>query len=133
MKRILVADDHDLFRKGIKVVLTSNSDLHVCGEAANGRDAVALALIEKPDIIVMDIHMPELNGLDATRQILAQMPATQVLILSAFESENLVREMLSSGARGYVLKTDISDDLIKAVERSPMGDFISPPVSRTAF
>lgn len=116
MKRILVADDHDLVRKGIKVVLNSNAEWQVCGEAANGRDAVALALTVRPDIIVMDIHMPELNGLDATKEILGHMPATQVLILSAFESENLVRRMLSSGARGYVLKTDISDDLIKAVE-----------------
>ena len=116
MKRILLVDDHDIVRKGIRAVLSSNPDWQICGEAGNGRDAVEAALNEKPDIIVMDINMPDLNGLEATKQILALLPRTQVRILSAFESENLVRQMLNSGARGYVLKSDISEDLVRAIE-----------------
>lgn len=114
--RILIADDHDIVRKGLRTVLSSQPGWEICAEVANGRDAVAAALTEKPDVVVMDIKMPELNGLDATKQILAQLPRAQVLILSAFESANLIRQMLTSGARGYVLKSDISDDLIRAVE-----------------
>src|SRR5690242_8342643 len=98
MKRILLADDHDIVRKGIRAVLSSNPEWSVCGEASNGREAVALAIAEKPDIAVMDINMPEMNGLDATREILAKLPQTQILILSAYDSENLIRQMLTSGA-----------------------------------
>lgn len=121
MKRILLVDDHDVVRKGIKAVLSENPEWTVCAEAADGRDAIAIALAEKPDIVVMDINMPGLNGLEATKQILAQQPRTQVLILSAYDSENLIRQMLTSGARGYVLKSDISDDLVKAVEAVASG------------
>jgi DNA-binding NarL/FixJ family response regulator len=114
--RILVADDHDVVRKGLRAILTARAGWDVCCEAANGREAVTQALEHKPDVIIMDISMPELNGLEATRQTMAQLPRTQILILSAHDSENLVRQMLTSGARGYVLKSDISEDLIAAVE-----------------
>jgi len=114
--RIMLVDDHDIVRKGLRAVLSSHPSWQVCAEAGNGRDAIATALAEKPDLIVMDINMPGLSGLDATKEILSQLPLTQVLILSAHESENLIRQMLVSGARGYVLKSDISDDLVGAVE-----------------
>src|ERR1035441_5607621 len=115
--RILVADDHELVRRG---VLASTAhfrpDWEVCGEASNGREAVASAASLKPDIVVMDISMPDMNGLEATRQILKDNPETEVLILSMHESEQLVREVLASGARGYVLKADAGNDLIAAVD-----------------
>jgi DNA-binding NarL/FixJ family response regulator len=113
--RILIADDHDVVRKGLRTVLSSHTGWEVCAEAANGRDAVKSALAKKPDVVVMDINMPGMSGLEATREILNQLPLTQILILSAYESENLVRQMLTSGARGYVLKSDVSDDLLRAV------------------
>ena len=114
--RILVADDHEVVRKGLRAMLASRPGWEVCAEASDGREALAEAAKHQPDIIVMDINMPEMNGLEATRKILEQLPRTQILILSAHDSENLVREMLTSGARGYVLKSDIGEDLIAAVE-----------------
>ena len=114
--RILIVDDHDVVRQGLKAVLSAHPGWQICGEAGTGAAAIAIALREKPDVIIMDIHMPDLNGLDATQAILAQLPLTQILILSAHESESLTRRMLSSGARGYVLKADICEDLISAVE-----------------
>jgi DNA-binding NarL/FixJ family response regulator len=91
-------------------------DWEVCGEASTGREAVARAATLKPDIVVMDISMPDMNGLEATRQILKDCPETEVLILSMHESEQLVREVLASGARGYVLKADAGSDLIAALD-----------------
>ena len=114
--RILVADDHDIVRKGLRAVLASRPGWQVCGEAANGREAVAAAIRHRPDIAIIDINMPELNGLEATREILKQVPEIRVLVLSAHDSESLVRQMLASGARGYVHKSDVSEDLIAAVE-----------------
>ena len=119
--RVLVADDHAVVRKGLRSILESHAGWEVSGEAANGREAVALSLAHKPDIVVMDINMPELNGLEATRQICKALPETRVLILSAHDSEQLVREMLVSGARGYVLKADAGEDLIAAVEALIVG------------
>lgn len=119
--RILVADDHEVVRKGLRAILAARPGWEVCCEVANGRDAVTEALKCRPDVIVMDISMPELNGLEATRHIVQQLPQTQVLILSAHESENLVRQMLTSGARGYVLKSDIGEDLIAAVDALCLG------------
>ena len=88
----------------------------MCGEAANGREAVEAAVKLRPDVVVMDISMPELNGLEATRRILKELPETQVLMLSVHESEQIVRDVLSSGARGYVLKSDAGTDLVSAIE-----------------
>jgi DNA-binding NarL/FixJ family response regulator len=115
--RILVADDHQIVRRGVAgAVQDAHPEWEVCGEAANGRDAVSAAARLKPDIVVMDISMPELNGLEATRRILKELPETQVLILSVHESEQIVRDVLSSGARGYVLKSDAGTDLVSAIE-----------------
>jgi DNA-binding NarL/FixJ family response regulator len=114
--RIFIADDHEVVRQGLRALLEKEAAWKVCGEAANGRDAVAGVLEMKPDVVVMDLGMPELNGLEATRQILAHLPKTAVLILSAQESEEVVRDVLSAGARGFVLKTDAARDLVVAVD-----------------
>lgn len=119
--RLLVADDHAVVRKGLRSILESHPGWEVVAEAANGREAVALSLEHQPDIVVMDINMPELNGLEATRQICKALPNTRVLTLSAHDSEQLVREMLVSGARGYVLKADAGEDLVAAVEALSVG------------
>jgi DNA-binding NarL/FixJ family response regulator len=115
--RILVADDHQIVRRGVAgAVQDARPEWEVCGEASNGREAVSAAVRLKPDIVVMDISMPELNGLEATRQILKELPETQILILSVHESEQIVRDVLNSGARGYVLKSDAGTDLVSAIE-----------------
>jgi DNA-binding NarL/FixJ family response regulator len=113
--QVLLADDHAIVRKGLRSLVESMEGWRICAEAANGREAVALGLQHRPDIVVMDINMPELNGLDATRQLCAAIPGVRVLILSAHDSEQLVREMLSSGARGYVLKADAGEELESAL------------------
>ena len=115
--RILVVDDHQLVRKGVVAAIEDDSrQWEVCGEASTGREAVAAAETLKPDIVVMDISMPDMNGLEATRQILKANGQTQVLILTMHESEQIIREVLDSGARGYILKSDAGTDLTKALE-----------------
>ena len=115
--RILVADDHELVRRGVVGSIQQfRPDWEVCGEASTGREAVARAASLKPDIAVMDISMPDMNGLEATSQIRKANPDIEVLILSMHESEQLVREVLASGARGYVLKADAGNDLIAALD-----------------
>jgi DNA-binding NarL/FixJ family response regulator len=113
--RVLIADDHEIVRHGVRKMLETQVDVEVCGESANGREAVAEAARLKPHLVVMDIAMPEMNGLEATRQILKDNPAVEVLILTMHESEELVRNVLAAGARGYVLKSDVTDSLISAV------------------
>jgi len=114
--RILIADDHEIVRRGLKALLSSRPDWIVCAEASTGREAVAMAEQHRPDIVVMDISMPGLNGLEATRKIRKVLPKAQVVILSIHYSDQLVREVLDSGARAYVLKSDASRDLLSAVE-----------------
>jgi DNA-binding NarL/FixJ family response regulator len=114
--RILIADDHEIVRRGLRALLGAQPQFEVCGEATTGREAVDQARELAPDVIIMDISMPELNGLDATRQILRSAIQTEVLILSLHDSERLIRLVLASGARGYVLKSDASRDLLAAVE-----------------
>jgi DNA-binding NarL/FixJ family response regulator len=114
--RILVADDHEVVRRGLVTVLSSRPGWVVCAEASHGREAVELAAQHRPDIVVMDIVMPGLNGLEATRQIRKILPKTQVIVLSLHYSDELVREVLDSGARAYILKSDASLDLFTAVE-----------------
>ena len=114
--RILIADDHELVRRGLAGLLADAPGWSVVAQAADGRRAVELAAQHQPDIVILDLSMPELNGLDATRQVLAASPSSRVLILTAHESEQLIREVLSAGAKGYVLKADAAQDLVKAVE-----------------
>jgi DNA-binding NarL/FixJ family response regulator len=114
--RILVADDHDVVRHGLRALLESHHEWEVCGEASNGREAVELTNTLKPEIVIADIAMPEMTGLEATREILKASPKTQVIILTMHESEELLREVLDAGARGYVLKTDKGRELISAID-----------------
>jgi len=114
--RILVADDHEVVRRGLRALLESRPGWEVCGEATTGREAVEKARELKPDLVVLDITMPELNGLEATRQILKALPRTEVLVLTIHESEQVVHEVLEAGARGYVLKSDAGRDLVAAVQ-----------------
>jgi DNA-binding NarL/FixJ family response regulator len=114
--RVLVADDHAILRQGIKSMLEARLGWQVVGEAANGREAVEKAARLKPDIVLLDITMPELNGIEATRQILKVAPEAQILILTMHESEKTMREVLQAGARGYVLKSDAPGDLLVAID-----------------
>jgi DNA-binding NarL/FixJ family response regulator len=115
--RILLVDDHQVVRRGVAAVIgDARPEWEVCGEASTGREAVAAAASLRPDIVVMDICMPDMNGLEATREILKNNPGTEVLILSMHESEQMVHNVLDAGARGYILKQDAGNDLIAALE-----------------
>ena len=114
--RILVADDHEVVRQGICSILKSHLGWEVCGEAVDGRQAVQMVKDLKPQIVILDIAMPMLNGLDATRQILNENADQKVLILTMSDSEQLIREVLGAGARGFVLKSDATTDLVAAVQ-----------------
>lgn len=116
MTRIMLADDHEVVRKGLRAMLETRKGWSVCGEASNGREAVRLAAEQRPDIAVVDLSMPELDGLEATRQIKRQTPGTEVLIFTMHDTPRMVREVLAAGARGYVLKSDAARHLITAVE-----------------
>ncbi len=116
MLRILLADDHEIVRRGLKELLEEQAGWTVCAEASNGRQAVELAVQTRPHVAVLDFSMPELNGLEATRRIRQTVPATEVLIFTMHGSEALIREVLSAGARGYLLKSDAARQLIPAVE-----------------
>lgn len=114
--RILVADDHEVVRRGLRFTLESREGWEVCGEAVDGREAVVKAEELKPDIVIMDLTMPEMNGLEATRQIRRSLPQCEVLILTMHQSEQLVHEVLEAGARGYVLKSDAGNTIFDAIE-----------------
>jgi len=114
--RVLIADDHELARRGIRAVLESHPRWEVCGEAKDGRESVELAASLRPDVVLLDIGMPNLNGLEAARQILAVNPNIAILILTMHDSDNVVREVLRAGARGFLLKSDAGRDLVAAVE-----------------
>jgi DNA-binding NarL/FixJ family response regulator len=114
--RILIADDHEVVRRGIRSLLESHSSWEICGEAKDGREAVDLCQELNPDLVLLDIGMPNLNGLDAARQIVANCPLTRVLVLTIHDSDQMVRDVLAAGARGFLLKSDAGRDLITAVE-----------------
>lgn len=114
--RILIADDHDIVRRGLRSLLTTRAEWNVCGEAADGKEAVDKARQLKPDVVVLDVSMPNLNGLDAARRIRREVPESEILILSQHESREMVNEAVRAGALGYVVKSDISRDLLSAIE-----------------
>jgi DNA-binding NarL/FixJ family response regulator len=114
--RIFIADDHEVVRKGLAVLLQAEAGWEICGEAADGREATEKVRELKPDVIILDIGMPGLNGLEATRQIMRDDPRARVLILTLHDSDQVVREVLNAGARGFLLKSDAARDLVVAVD-----------------
>lgn len=114
--RILIADDHEMIRRGLRHVLEQHSDWQICGEVSNGRQAVEIALKTMPHVALLDLMMPEMNGLEATRAIKKALPKTEVLIFTVHETDELIRDVLSAGARGYLLKTDPSRNVVAAIE-----------------
>ena len=114
--RILIVDDHDIIRRGLKQLLTARSGWEICGEAKTGREAVALAEQLRPEIVILDISMPDLNGLEAARRIHKLLPKTGILILTLHFSDQLVRDIVEAGARAYIMKSDADRDLVSAVE-----------------
>lgn len=129
--RILIADDHTILRNGLRVLLERQGEFIVVGEAANGREAIELAASESPDIVIMDIAMPLMNGIEAAGRIIAAQPKTAVVILSMHSDESYVLRALKAGARGYLLKDSAENDLIQAVRAVAAGKaFFSPAVSK---
>jgi DNA-binding NarL/FixJ family response regulator len=132
--RILLADDHGVVRQGFKMILSAQADMEIVGEAANGREAVELAERLKPDIVVMDVAMPELNGIEATRRLAESAPHARVLALSMHKDSVYVRETLRAGARGYLLKDSGANDLVAAVRAVASGEgYLSPAVSNAVL
>lgn len=130
MVRILLADDHEIVREGLRRLLEAQPGWEICGEASTGREAVDLAKRLKPDVAVLDFSMPGLNGTEAARQILKELPRTEVLILTMHNTEPLIRGVLKSGARALVLKSDASRDLVSGVHALVAHKpFLSPGVS----
>lgn len=128
--RILLADDHAILRKGVRMMIDSEPDLEVVGEAKTGREAIDEARNLRPDIVLMDVSMPELNGIEGTRRICEELSQTKVIGLSMHRDSVYVREILRAGARGYLLKDSEDDDLIRAIRAVARGEaFLSPAVS----
>jgi len=114
--RILLADDHEVVRKGLRALLETHAGYEVVGEAVDGREAIDMASRLKPDVVILDVGMPNMNGLEATRQIVNENPQAKVLILTVHDAQYMASEALRAGARGYVLKSDASPDLLEALE-----------------
>jgi DNA-binding NarL/FixJ family response regulator len=133
MKKIsvLLVDDHTVIRQGLRALVSAEEDLEVIGEAENGRQAVALARKSPPDVVVMDVAMPLLNGLEATRQILRNTPASKVLVLTSYGDDDCVAQMMKAGATGYLIKQTAANDLLKAIREVHRGNaFFSPSIAK---
>ena len=133
MKKItvLLSDDHTVVRKGLRLLLETEADIQVVGEAANGHQSVREAKRLKPDVVVQDLAMPLLNGLEAARQIAREVPSTKVLILSAYSDDAYIEHAIEAGAAGYLMKETAGDDLLRAIREIASGNaFFSPPVAR---
>ena len=129
--RVLLVDDHTVVRQGLRVLLEAEPDITVAGEAETGRQAVQMTKQLRPDVVVMDIAMPTLNGLEATRQIIKEVPAAKVLILSSYNDEEYVHQLTEAGAAGYLLKQTAAAELIKGVREARKGNaYFSPAISK---
>ena len=122
LTRLLIVDDHEIFRKGLRSLVESAADLEICGEAANGIEAVAAAKALLPDVIIMDISMPYMSGLDATKQIRQEVPQSRVLVLSQHDSSQMLAAALKAGASGYVTKSQVAHYLLTALKAVAAGD-----------
>jgi DNA-binding NarL/FixJ family response regulator len=130
--RILLADDHGVVRKGLRFLLESEPNLEVVGEAADGRQAVDVSTELKPDVVVMDIAMPRLNGIEATRQVVRDLPEVSVIILSMHSDEEYLVRALTAGAKGYLLKDSAEDELVRAIHSVSEGKpYFSPAIAKT--
>lgn len=130
--KIIVADDHGIVREGLRSLLEKESDMTVVAEAENGRKTVELCHLHKPDVVVMDVAMPDLNGIDATRQVMSEVPRTKVLALSAHSDKRFVAEMFNAGAKGYVLKDCVFEELVRAVRTVCMNKtYLGPNIADT--
>src|SRR5689334_5949851 len=125
--RVVIADDHSVVRKGIRDLLSDEDDIAVVGEARNGHEAVDLATALQPDVVVMDIAMPELTGVKATRQIRTQAPNVRVLVLTAYDDDPYIYSLLDAGATGYILKTAESREIVRAVRATAAGQSALDP------
>jgi DNA-binding NarL/FixJ family response regulator len=133
MKKIsvLLVDDHTVVRQGLRALLQVEEDIEVAGEAENGRQAVAMAKKDPPDVVVMDIAMPLLNGLEATRQILKNQTNTKVLVLTSYGDDDCVSQLMRAGAAGYLIKQTAANDLLKAIREVHRGNaFFSPAIAK---
>jgi len=133
MKKIgvLLVDDHTVVRQGLRALLTSEEDMEVVGEAENGRQAVAAARKTPPDVVVMDIAMPLLNGLEATKQILKLVPTAKVLVLTSYGDDECVEQLMQAGAAGYLIKQTAANDLLKAIREVQRGNaYFSPSIAK---
>jgi two-component system response regulator NreC len=132
--RVLLADDHRMLREGIRALLERQEDIQVVGEAADGREAVRLTTQLCPDVVVMDVSMPMLNGIEATRQIRRDCPDVRVLILTVHESEEYVAQLLVAGASGYIIKRAAGDELVSAIRAVQQGEaFLYPSIARVVI
>ena len=125
--RILIADDHPLFRKGMRTLLTATADTEVIGEATTGQEVIELAATLQPDVILMDLQMPGVNGIEATRQILQTSPHIRILVITLFEDDASVFSALRAGARGYVLKDTKEEEMVRAIRAVGSGEAIFSP------
>jgi len=125
--KILLADDHTVLRQGLRLILNEAENLTVVGEAANGAEAVAMAETLQPDMILMDVHMPELGGIEATRRIRAAQPHTQIIMLTISQNDSDLINAIKAGAKGYLLKSAESSEVIRSIERVARGEAILPP------
>jgi len=129
--RVLLADDHTVVRQGLRALLGAEGDIEIVGEAENGRQAIQLVKKLLPDVAVIDIAMPVLNGLEATRQITRSVPSTKVLILSSYSDEKYVQQLTEAGAAGYLVKQTAANDLLKAIREAQKGNaFFSPAIAK---
>ena len=128
---VLLVDDHTVVRQGLRALLSAEDDIEVQGEAENGRQAVVLAKKLTPDVVVMDVAMPLLNGLEATRQILKAVPSAKVLVLTSYADDDCVASMMDAGASGYLIKQTAANDLLKAIREVQRGNaYFSPAIAR---
>jgi len=129
-KRIAIAEDHTILREGLKALLSSNADLEVVGEAEDGREAVRVALELKPDLMLMDLSMPKLNGIEAIKEIKRQCPEIKILVLTVYKTEEYVLASLQAGANGYILKEANHAEFLMAIKNILMGkNYLSPEIS----
>lgn len=129
--KVLLVDDHTVVRQGLRVLMQSEEDMEVVGEAENGRQAVGLVRKSPPDVVVMDVAMPLMNGLEATRQVLKCAPTTKVLVLTSYGDDDCVEQLMQAGACGYLIKQTAANDLLKAIREVQRGNaYFSPAIAK---